>query len=167
MLDYHILNPYDLNDSDQLKSFLLKLKLRLTSFSGNRYSPKRIDHMNGHIDALIETILNYADVYCFFDRMSLGDVLTIFTGLDNDVQNCIFANIKKFDLNFNADQVPDFIKKVFCLISIRNCVMHCNSLEILTRYYDPATHTLRKVSDKKRYQSMIKNLCIEKPHIQM
>lgn len=47
-------------------------------------------------------------------------------------------------MTFNVDKVPDFILKVFCLVSIRNCVMHCNSLEILIRFYNPKTHELKK-----------------------
>lgn len=58
--------------------------------------------------------------------------------------------------------VPAFIKKVFCLVSIRNCVMHCNSLEVLIRFYKPKTHELRNSSDRKKYLSLIKLLSKEK-----
>ena len=60
------------------------------------------------------------------------------------------------------NQVPAFIKKVFCLVSIRNCVMHCNSLEVLIRFYKPKTHELRNSSDRKKYLSLIKLLSKEK-----
>ena len=96
--------------------------------------------------------------------MSLGDMLTVFTCLDNSMQNRIFQDLKKFQMKFNVDKVPDFIDKVFCLVSIRNCVMHCNSLEILNRFYNPKTHELRQKSDRKKYLNMIKNLSIEKTH---
>ena len=96
--------------------------------------------------------------------MSLGDMLTVFTCLDNSMQNRIFQDLKKFQMKFNVDKVPDFIDKVFCLVSIRNCVMHCNSLEILNRFYNTKTHELRKKSDRKKYLNMIKNLSIEKTH---
>lgn len=62
-------------------------------------------------------------------------------------------------MTFNVDKVPDFINKVFCLVSIRNCVMHCNSLEILIRFYNPKLHELRK-----KYINMVKLLSIEKTH---
>lgn len=91
-------------------------------------------------------------------------MLTIYTCLDTDVQNKIFSDLKRFNLNFNVDKIPDFIDKIFCLVSIRNCVMHCNSLEILIRFYNPKNHELRKISDRKKYLSMIKMLCIEKTH---
>lgn len=96
--------------------------------------------------------------------MCLGDMLTIFTCFDHHIQNTIFKNLKKFDMTFHVDKIPDFISKVFCLVSIRNCVMHCNSLEILIRFYNPKTHELRTKSDRKKYLNMIKTLSIEKTH---
>lgn len=145
---YHILNSCDIDDSKKLELFLDKLKLRF-AFLNSRYSIERIAHMNRHIDELKESIFKYADVYCFFDRMSLGNMLTIFTLLDNHIQNEIFSDLKKFNMTFNVNKVPDFITKVFCLVSVRNCVMHYNSLEILIRFYNPKNHQLRKSSDRK------------------
>ena len=113
---------------------------------------------------LKEQIFNYADIYCFFDRMSLGNMLTVFTCLDKKQQDVIFEDLKRFNMNFNVQKIPDFINKIFCLVSIRNCVMHSNSLEILIRFYNPKTHELRKVSDRKKYLNMIKELCKEKTH---
>ena len=112
----------------------------------------------------IVQIFNYADIYCFFDRMSLGNMLTVFTCPDKKQQDVIFEDLKRFNMNFNVQKIPDFINKIFCLVSIRNCVMHSNSLEILIRFYNPKTHELRKVSDRKKYLNMIKELCKEKTH---
>ena len=67
-------------------------------------------------------------------------------------------------MTFNVNNVRAFINKIFCLVSIRNCVMHCNSLEILIRFYKPQTHELRKSSDRKKFLNMIKKLSIEKTH---
>ena len=80
----------------------------------------------------------------------------------NQMQNIIFGDLKKFNMNLNVQQVNHFIDKVFTLVSIRNCVMHCNSLEILVRFYNPKTHELRSNSDKKNYQKLIKHLSKEK-----
>ena len=160
---YNILISNDITNSDQLELFIDSLKLRF-AFLESRYTQQRISHMNKHLDDLKNDIFKYADIYCFFDRMSLGKMLTIFTCLDDHVQNNIFKDLKKYNMTFNVDQIPNFITKVFCLVSIRNCVMHCNSLEILIRFYDPLRHKLRKVSDRKRYINMIKALSIEKAH---
>ena len=160
---YYILTTYKLNDSNSLEHFLDTLKLKF-SFLKSKYNKKRISHMNNHLDSLKEDIFKYADIYCFFDRMSLGNILTIFTCLDNTIQNKIIKDLKNFQMTFNVDKVPDFIEKVFCLVSIRNCVMHCNSLEILIRFYNPKLHELRKISDRKKYIKTIKSLSIEKTH---
>lgn len=160
---YHILISNDMRDSNQLQLFLDSLKLQF-SFLESRYTKTRISHMNNHIDSLKKDIFKYANVYCFFDRMSLGNMLTIFTCLNHHLQNKIFKDLKKYQMTFNVDQVPDFINKVFCLVSIRNCVMHCNSLEIIIRFYNPKTHELRTISDRKKYLNMIKFLSIEKAH---
>ena len=76
----------------------------------------------------------YADVYCFFDRMTLGKTLTIYSSIPYNLQNVIFADLKKFGMTFYVYKVPEFIDMVFCMVAIWNCIMHCNSLEILVRY---------------------------------
>lgn len=70
-------------------------------------------------------------------------------------------------MNFGVKNINDFIDKVFTLVAIRNRVMHCNSLEILVRYYNPATHKLRKNRNKKKYAKMINELSIEKQYAQI
>ena len=160
---YHILTTARIRNSSDLSLFLSKLELRF-SFLESRYDKTRIRHMKDQIATLRNDIFQYADVYCFFDRMSLGNMLTVFTCLENDTQNRILKDMKKYKVNLNVDQVPAFIKKVFCLVSIRNCVMHCNSLEVLIRFYKPKTHELRNSSDRKKYLRLIKLLSKEKTH---
>lgn len=41
--------------------------------------------MNDYINDLKNDIMKYADVYYFFDRMSLGNILTLFICLDYDL----------------------------------------------------------------------------------
>lgn len=160
---YHILTTSEIYNSSDLSLFLSKLELRFSYFE-SRYDKTRIQHMKDQIESLKKDIFNYADVYCFFDRMSLGNMLTVFTCLEDDTQNRILKDMKRYKVNLNVDQVPDFIKKVFCLVSIRNCVMHCNSLEVLIRFYKPKTHELRNSSDRRKYVNLIKLLSKEKTH---
>lgn len=160
---YHILTTSEIYNSSDLSLFLSKLELRF-SYLESRYDKTRIQHMKDQIESLKKDIFNYADVYCFFDRMSLGNMLTVFTCLEDDTQNRILKDMKRYKMNLNVDQVPDFIKKVFCLVSIRNCVMHCNSLEVLIRFYKPKTHELRNSSDRRKYVNLIKLLSKEKTH---
>lgn len=46
-------------------------------------------------------------------------------------------------------------------------MMHCNSLEILIRFYNPKTKTLRDSTNKKRFTTMIKYLSKEKDYTDM
>ena len=131
------------------------------------YSDSRLEHMNNHIKQLKKSISGYADIFCFFGRMSLGVSLTIFSGLDQGLQKQLLRDFKSLGMNFGVKNINDFIDKVFTLVAIRNCVMHCNSLEILVRYYNPATHKLRKNRNKKKYAKMINELSIEKQYAQI
>lgn len=162
ILSYRILTNENFKNEKDVSIFLDSIRLRIAMNSA--YNPSRLEHMNNHIIALKESINKYADVYCFFDRMSLGVSLTIFSGLDKKIQKQMMNDFKNYNMNFGVMNVNDFINKIFTLVSIRNCVMHCNSLEILIRFYNPTTHDLRKSTDRKRYLSMIRELTKEKPH---
>ena len=141
-------------------NFLDAVRTRIPN--NNHYNEERINHMNRHIDEIKANINNYHDVYCFFDRMSLGQTLTVYCGLEYKEQDKIFKDCKKVGIDFSVDKTPDFISKFFTLISVRNCVMHCNSLEILIRFYNPKTKALRDSTNKKRFTTMIKYLSKEK-----
>ena len=91
MTAYHILTLNQLTDSNQLRMFFDGLKIRAAILE-NRYNEQRIKHMNAHLEKLKEQIFNYADIYCFFDRMSLGNMLTVFTCLDKKQQHVIFED---------------------------------------------------------------------------
>lgn len=162
ILAYRILTNNKIETSDDLINFLENI--RLCAFYKNNFPEKRNSHINDSIENLEKSVENYADVYCFFDRLSLGASLNIFLGLPDETQNMIFSDLKKIEMNFNVMKISDFIPKVFTLVSIRNCVMHCNSLEILIRFYNPKTHQLRKNNNRKRFINMINDLSIEKSY---
>ena len=153
---YYVLNSYKISNSEELKLYLGKLKMNLSK--KKTLYKNRIEHMMDHFDSLFYDVFRYADIYCFFDRMSLGNMLTVYASLDDKLQNKIFNDMKRYKINLKAEQVPVFIDRVFRLVSIRNCVMHCNSLEILIRFYNPKDKALRKSNDRKGYLSLIKEL---------
>lgn len=153
ILAYNILTSTKiLNDTD-LKRFLEGVQLNISANS--KFDSKRIDKLNSTIDKLKNDIEKYHDVYCYFDRMTLGEALTIFCGLEHDQQNDIFKICKDKNLSFNVDKTPDFITKIFTTVSIRNCVIHGNSLEVLIRFYNPKDKTLRDSTNRKRFTSLI------------
>lgn len=148
-----------ISNSDDLISFLKTLQMRLAFTS---YKEKRKDTMISQVETLINNVLTYPNVFCFFDRISLGTLLTIYIGLDDNLQNSVFRRLKKYNMHLNAEQVPYFISKAFALVDIRNCVMHCNSLEVLTRFYNVKDKDLRRGKNKKLYLSMVEYLEKEK-----
>lgn len=161
ILAYIVLTEIDLSSSDKLINFLDYLKL---SFATLNFSKKRINHMNNHLDSLKTDVFKYADVYCFFDRMSLGNILTIFICLNEKYQKSIFNILKQYKQNLNVVSISQFIDRVFCIVSIRNCVMHSNSLEVLVRFFDPKTKEIRTQNDRRKYLNIIKFLSKEKTH---
>lgn len=166
ILAYNILTNNDLKDHDSLYSFLESIRNNIP-LNNKRYNQKRIIKLNKSIEHLQDNIDNYADVYCFFDRMTLGESLTVFCGLPYEIQNKIFSDCQKEGISFEVDKTPDFITKTFTLVSIRNCVMHCNSLEILIRFYNPKNKVIRDSNSRKRYISLINYLCKEKDYTKM
>ena len=97
------------------------------------------------MNSLKDTNKRTNSVYLLFDRLSLTDILTIFYFIDKKTKSKIFSilleNNLTFDIN-NIDNSENTIKKI---ISIRNCVCHSNSLEILKRYYKPEKRNCVKI----------------------
>lgn len=162
ILSYYIVNKTTekIETSQDLDDFITKIETSIAL--KNNYSSERKMHMNEHIESLRKDIDKYHDVYCFFDRTSLGALLTVYIGLDNRKQEDILNELKKYNMNFGIDQVPQFIDRVFTLVGIRNCIMHNNSLEILVRFYNPKTKELRHSTDKKSFTNLIAYLSKEK-----
>ena len=93
---YRILTMYTLESKDDVIGFLDVVRIRIPN--NNHYSDERIHHMNKHIDEIKDNINNYHDVYCFFDRMSLGQTLTVYCGLEYKEQDKILMIVKKLKL---------------------------------------------------------------------
>lgn len=165
MLAYRILVNNKISNHKDLESFLSKIDKSICNNSS--LNEQRKEHMFKSIANLKNSISKYHDIYCFFDRLTLGESLNIFIGLPNEEQDVIFQDFKNFNMHFGVDKTPDFINKVFTLVSVRNCVIHCNSLEILVRFYNPTTKTLRDRTNRKRFVSMIKYLSKEKDYTKL
>ncbi|MGL5978317.1 MAG: SGNH/GDSL hydrolase family protein [Erysipelotrichaceae bacterium] len=163
LVSYVVLNHYCILNSIDAIDFFEVLSEK-TKNENLAFSESRLQHMRNQLQIFCRDIEKSRDIFCFFDRLSLGGLLTIFILLDWELQRKILDNLVKKEMNFNVNQVQDFIQKVFCVVSIRNCIMHANSLEILIRFFNVKDGKLRTVTDRKRYLNMIKLLCIEKTH---
>lgn len=166
-LAYHVLTTESITNSDQLSDFLDKtsyniqvIKLSELGIGGVTSTKKntKYDYWIADLEEAKDKIFNYADIYCFFDRLSLGTLLAIYVGVEKIIQKMILRDLRKWDCTLGANTPNDFINNFFTAISIRNCVMHCNSLEILVRFYDPKNHKIRGTRDKKKFQKMINYL---------
>lgn len=159
LLAYHTLNRICINDSNDLNDYFVTLELNLEDLS-SRYD-KRKPHMKKHIHNMMKLQSTYADVYCFFDRISLGQCVTIYQCSHHHIQDDIFADLVRYNQSLGTNNVVVFLKRFFTLVSIRNCIMHSNSLEILLRFYDPKHHSLRKSRDRKKYMHLIDYLSMD------
>ena len=102
IFSYRILTMYTLESKDDVIGFLDVVRIRIPN--NNHYSDERIHHMNKHIDEIKDNINNYHDVYCFFDRMSLGQTLTVYCGLEYKEQDKIFNDCKKAEIDFGVEK---------------------------------------------------------------
>lgn len=158
---YMILNGKNkITNSHELYEFLENVEVRISLLNG--YKCKRKENAIKNIRDIQENINNYHDVYCLFDRLSLGSLLSLYTGLDDKLKNDILIEMTKQKLNFNVCDYNQFIDKVFTLVAVRNCIMHNNSLEILIRFYDPKNKSPRTPSDRNKFIKMINDLSKEK-----
>ena len=89
----------------------------------------------------------------------------MYAGLVPDQQKDIHRELKARNLHFGVDNINDYIDKVFTIVSIRNTVMHCNSLEILVRFYNTKDKSLRSPNNRRKYKNLIESLSKEKTRI--
>ncbi len=165
ILAYRILTELKIGTSSSAISFFKTVETNISNDSRLKDSRKR--HMLSSLFILKSNISNYHDIYCFFDRLTLGECLNIYCGLDYKLQDTIFKDFKNINMHFNVDKTPDFKNKIFTLVSVRNCVMHCNSLEILIRFYKTKNKKLRDSTNRKRFTSMIAYLSQEKDYTKL
>lgn len=140
------------NKSD-FDAFLINLKSRLTLVK----TAKRPHYMQV-LNSFSDKIEKYNSVFLFFDRLSLGEQLVIFSCSDEKTKKKILRDLYERECSFGLDDIKTFEEKLFTLINIRNCVYHNNSLEILIRYYDIKKKDIRNSSDRKSYTNLIKQL---------
>ena len=161
---YYIVNSLEnkIDNSNDLLDFIDRIKISISLLSLNDYKEERKLRMIEQIESLKNDVHKYHDIYCFFDRMSLGHLLTVYIGLNEKTQKIIFDNLTKYDMNLGATDVLQFSNKTFTLVGIRNCIAHNNSLEVLKRFYDPKNKIKRTSRDRQKYTSLINYLEKEK-----
>jgi hypothetical protein len=153
VLSYNVLMYFKIVNKSDFDAFLNNLKSRLVSIK-----IARRHHYTQVLDSFSDKIEKYNSVFLFFDRLSLGEQLVIFSCSDNKMKKKILLDLYERECSFGLDDIKTFEEKLFTLINIRNCVYHNNSLEILVRYYDIKKKDIRNSSDRKSYTNLIKQL---------
>lgn len=157
LLSLQILNSNKFSVDDEVESFLEDVYQSLQE----KY-PKRANHYRRTIDTLKETHKKYHDIYCFFDSLTLGQAVMLYLGLNKSQQELLLKEFKKNNISFGSTNPKDFGNVLFKLVNIRNCIDHCNSLEVLLYFYNRNTGELRNATERSRYLSLIDKLK-EKP----
>lgn len=161
IVSYNIVNNKEkIENSQILYNYLESAEIRASLLQ--EYSEKRKEHILKDLREIKESINNYHDVYCLFDRLSLGHLLSLYTSLDEELKTKVYLEMKKQKMHFGVQSSYQLIDRIFTLVSVRNCVMHNNSLEILVRFYEPKNKSLRKPADRNKFIKMIEELSKEK-----
>lgn len=113
-----------------------------------------IYRVNGNADRKIEE----TNIYLVFERLSLKELNAVFFGLPYKWQEEIVKKLSLWKLDFGAKNLYDFKKKAFNLVSIRNSIMHFNSLTILLKYSDYKKGILRERNSRENYIRLINGL---------
>ena len=113
-----------------------------------------IHRVKGNVDRKIEE----TNIYLVFERLSLKELNAVFFGLPYKWQEEIVEKLSLWKLDFGAKNLYDFKKKAFNLVSIRNSVMHFNSLTILLKYSDYKKGILRERNSRENYIRLMNGL---------
>lgn len=164
---YHFMKRYSVtNEASALHAFNIclgkvdKLKINSTGTPDEiEYRKKRMKKSIGKQKAYLR---GYGDtdkatnIYVLFDRMNLSDVLNIYMTFRAIDKKSIFDMMSEEALTFNLNIHKGFEDKIFNLVSIRNCIMHFNSIEVLFNFSDYKNKTRRTRKSKATYEALYK-----------
>lgn len=118
----------------------------------NGYSRKNI------IDSTKNDVVPPVNIYLVFDRLNLSQVNAIYFCMKSADRIFIYSKLRELSANLGAKNNVDFLKRVFNLVSLRNSVMHFNSLTILLKYSDYKNKRYRTRNSIDDYEAIIRAL---------
>lgn len=153
-----VIYAYELENKESFNSFVVSLSknvlaLQSETFESKQHMLKTISNFNNELD-------KYNSIFIFMDRLSISELITIYKSCGKEISNIIFKAMYSNGLTLGYTKKSDFDNCLSKLVHIRNCIMHSNSITILIRYYNVKNKSLRKSTDKKAYQNIIKNLLL-------
>ncbi len=156
ILTYEMIHYYSLSNTIM---FQMMQEMMHKNLESSDYEESTKEKMRQEISHFNEDIERYDSIYIFFDRSSLSRSITLFRCCDPDLKNKIFKELFARGYTLGYEDLPTFDSDLFDrLVQIRNCICHGNSLEVLLNYYRIKSKTIRKRSDRKRYETIIKKL---------
>lgn len=118
----------------------------------NGYTRKNI------IDPTKIDFVDPLNIYLIFDRLNLSQINTIYFCMRKEDRFEIYSKLKDLNVNLGAKDHVDFLKRVFNLVSIRNSIMHFNSITILLKYSDYKKKKYRTRNSIEDYESIMRSL---------
>jgi len=152
IVSYNIMVEYNIDSIEKFKYFIDCLYDDLDKLNVNK---QRKQNMKKHINEIAKNVFKYSSVYITLDRLTLGQLLTVFVCLEGDIKHGIFVELNKRELTFKTVNINQFENVLFDVISIRNCISHKNSLEIKILFYNVKNNIMRSKRDKKRIKKLI------------
>ena len=156
ILSYEVIHAFNIKDSDLFNLFVDTLSANVDS---TKYEDDVKQHMRSEIGKFKTKMKKYNSIYIFMDRLSLSALITVFRCCGKPLQNKIFKSLLEKGYTLGYVDLPTFDSD--CLeriVKIRNCICHCNSLEVLLQYYDIKEKSFRTASDRTRFKTIIKRL---------
>ena len=151
-----VICAYQLIDDCSFNTFISSIQSNIKSLSNESSISK--SHMIDTINNFKDKLLKYNSIYIFMDRLTISELITIYKSCGTELSIKIFKELNDRGLSLGYTRKTDFDNVLSKIIQIRNCIMHNNSLTILIRYYSVKEKSLRKDTDRKSYQSLIRKL---------
>lgn len=173
LVGYEFLEAYSITNSDNAKVAFQKLQKKVNKLIINstgdesaikHRKTKMIDSFNKAIAKLDDriardsTIIKATDIYVLLDRLGLQEINNIYMCLRLGRRNNIFNELSSAKLTLGALNEDELSKKVFNLVTIRNTIMHFNSMEILLKFRDYKTKDIRSKGSREDYNSILTSL---------
>lgn len=156
---YEIIEYYDILTYEDFLGFISDLRQNLMEMEDSgEYNPDACANMRKEINDFDEKMAKYDDIYIFMDRLSLSNLITVFRCCNRSVRSKIYKYLQAHDGVFGYMTFESFDDFLARIVSIRNCICHFDSLEVVTMYLRIKTKELRPSTDRKKYQKIIRKL---------
>jgi hypothetical protein len=155
IFSYHVFLEYNIRETNDLIEFLLELKDTLES---NNPYPNRYEYFRRNIDELIKKTRETTSCYILFNNIGFSELLTLYILSKQDIKNLALKEINGRNEILKYNSIKEMEQSLFKIITIRNCICHGNSLEILRFYHNIKECIFRTSDQRKKFNKLIHDL---------